>query len=73
MTSPAIDIEKLDPEERLRLIGELWESLRAHPETVPVTRVQRSELDRRLDAVDNDESESIPWDVVKSRLQGESG
>ncbi len=28
MSTPAIDIEKLAPEERLRLISELWESLR---------------------------------------------
>jgi len=37
MSIPAIDIEKLAPEERLRLIEELWESLRAHPEAVRLT------------------------------------
>lgn len=49
MGVPAIDIDKLAPDERLRLIEQLWESLREHPEAVPVTAAQPAELDRRLD------------------------
>jgi putative addiction module component (TIGR02574 family) len=73
MATPAIDIEKLAPEERLQLIDELWESLRARPEAVRLTQAQRDELDRRLDALDRGEGEATPWDEVKRRLQGELG
>jgi putative addiction module component (TIGR02574 family) len=65
MTSPAINIEKLSLEERLRLIEALWESLRARPESVPLTRVQRDELDRG-------EIERIPWEEVKQQLRDRS-
>ena len=41
MSISAIDIEKLAPEERLRLIEELWESLRTQPEAVPLTPSRR--------------------------------
>jgi putative addiction module component (TIGR02574 family) len=72
MGSSAIEIEKLSPEDRLRLIEELWESLRRQPETVPLTEAQRKELDRRLDELDRGEAETIPWDEVKQRLRGAS-
>ncbi len=73
MGMPAIDIEKLAPEERLRLIGDLWDSLRARPETVPLTRPQRDELDRRLDELDQGRVALVSWDEVKRRLNARSG
>ncbi|MBI3939567.1 MAG: addiction module protein [Acidobacteria bacterium] len=72
MSSPAIDIEKMSPEERLRLIEALWESLRSRPETLPLTEAQREELDRRLDEMDGGESKTIPWEEVKQRLRDRS-
>jgi putative addiction module component (TIGR02574 family) len=44
------EIDKLPVRERLRLIEELWESIDANPEAVPVTNAQRAELDRRIAA-----------------------
>jgi len=68
MGTPAIDIEKLAPEERLQLISELWESLRAVPESVPLTPAQRAELGRRLDELDRGDVGVVPWAEVKRRL-----
>jgi len=69
MTIPAIDIEKLAPEERLQLIEDLWESLRSQPETVRLTSAQQAELDRRLDELDRGEAQVISWDEVKRRIR----
>jgi len=69
MTTPAIDIEKLAPEERLRLIEELWESLREQPDDVRLTTAQRAELDRRLDELDRGDAELVSWDEVKRRIR----
>ncbi len=68
MSTLAVDIEKLTPEERLQLISELWESLCAVPEAVPITAAQRAELDRRLDELDRGDVGLVPWDEVKRRL-----
>jgi putative addiction module component (TIGR02574 family) len=68
MSMPAIDIDKLAPEERLELIEKLWDSLRANPEAVRLTRAQREELDRRLDELDSGEAEVVSWDEAKRRL-----
>lgn len=70
MSTPAIDITKLAPEERLRLIGDLWESLREQPEDVVLTIEQKAELDGRLDALDRGTGDVIPWDEAKRRLRG---
>lgn len=68
MSTPVIDIEKLDPEERLQLIDDLWESLRAHPESVSLTDAQRELLDERLDDLDRGEAQVASWDETKRRL-----
>ena len=73
MSTPAIDITKLTPEERLRLIDELWESLRVVPDAVPLTPEQRAELDRRLDELDRSDVTLVPWDEVKRQLRTRTG
>ena len=64
MSKPALNIDSLSFEERLRLIEELWESLRESPEAIPLTDAQREELDRRLDDLERSGPEGIPWEEV---------
>ena len=68
MSTPTLDIKKLTADERLRLIEDLWESLRRTPESVPLTPAQIAELDRRLDEMDEGETASTSWDELKSKL-----
>jgi putative addiction module component (TIGR02574 family) len=65
-----IDIASLSPEERLRLLDELWESLSRTPEAIPVTGAQRDQLDRRLDELDREGPIGIPWEEVARRIRG---
>ena len=67
-----IDIGSLSSEERLRLLEELWESLSATPEAIPLTNVQREELDRRLDELDREGPTGIPWEEVLHRIRSRS-
>lgn len=69
MSTRAIDIKKLDAEEKLRLIEELWESLSDDPSQVPLTAAQREELDRRLDEIEQGDDAGIPWDEVLTRIR----
>ena len=62
-----IDIAQLNPAERLDLLEQLWESLAATPDALPLTRAQRKELDRRLDTLDREGPSGIPWDEVMQR------
>ncbi|HLY62030.1 MAG TPA: addiction module protein [Terriglobia bacterium] len=67
---PTIDIAKLSVPERLDLLEELWDSLSAKPEAVPLTNAQREELDRRLDDLDREGPTGIPWEEVVRRIRG---
>lgn len=64
-----VAIGELSVEERLRLLEELWESLTATPEAIPLTSAQREELDRRLDELDRDGPVGIPWEEVLDRIR----
>jgi putative addiction module component (TIGR02574 family) len=72
MSKPALNIDELSPEERLRLIEELWDSLNDEPGTVPLTNAQREELDRRLDDLERSGPEGIPWDQVLQQIRSRS-
>ena len=65
--SSSIDISDLTSEERLELLGDIWDSLA--PEEVPVTEAQRSELDRRLDDLEQDGDLGIPWEEVLRQIR----
>jgi putative addiction module component (TIGR02574 family) len=70
--SQPLQIEQLSTEERLRLIEQLWESLRATPEAIPLTDAQGAELDRRLDELDRGDVAGIPWNEVLRRIKNRS-
>jgi putative addiction module component (TIGR02574 family) len=72
MGKSALNIGNLSPEERLRLIEELWDSLNETPGTVPLTNAQREELDRRLDDLDRSGPEGIPWEQVLEQIRSRS-
>jgi putative addiction module component (TIGR02574 family) len=65
----AIDIATLTAEQRLELLEQIWDSLSANPEAVPLTQPQRDELDRRLDHLDAEGPVGIPWEEVYRRLR----
>ena len=44
------DILQLSIAERVHLAEQIWDSIAAQPEMLPVTEAQRAELDRRLEA-----------------------
>jgi putative addiction module component (TIGR02574 family) len=60
------EIARLTSEERVTLIGELWDSL--EPGDVPITSAQRAELNRRLDSFEQDGSGGITWEQLEIQL-----
>ena len=47
-------LRELPLDERIKLVEDLWDSIVADQQTVPLTPDQRAELDRRLDAYEAD-------------------
>jgi putative addiction module component (TIGR02574 family) len=69
MGRPNIDISDLTTDERLALIEELWDSVAASPGELSLTDEQRTELDRRLDEMDRDDTLGGPWDAAINAIR----
>jgi putative addiction module component (TIGR02574 family) len=61
------ELVRLTPPERLTLISQLWDSL--EDDQLPLTAAQRTELDRRLETLDQDRREGITWVALKAELE----
>lgn len=64
----SLGIDRLSTEQRLALVEELWDSIAADSEAIPLTAAQRAELDRRLSEIDADPDAGTPWEAIRSQL-----
>ena len=65
---PIEELLKLTVAERVLLVEDLWDSIAADPEGLPLTDQQKREIDRRLAEHDEDPSSAVPWEQVRERL-----
>jgi putative addiction module component (TIGR02574 family) len=64
----SLGIDRLSVSERILLLEEIWDSISTNPENLPLTEVQKAELDRRLAACEADPEAGSNWEDVKSRI-----
>ena len=62
-------IEELSLEERLELVDDIWDSIAAEQETLPLTEEQRKQLDLRLDAYRLDKNPGAPGFEAIERIR----
>ena len=60
------EITRLTPEERLELIGRLWDSLES--EDVRLTPSQDAELGRRMATFEADAKTAVAWEEIEADL-----
>jgi putative addiction module component (TIGR02574 family) len=69
MATPSIaDLLHLSVAERIQLVEDLWNSIAAEADGLPLTEAQRQEIDRRLAEHARDPQSAIPWEEVRVRL-----
>lgn len=61
-------LKDLSPEEKLALVGELWEELSASPDLLAPRDDHRQLLRERLEKHREQPDEVIAWEEVKKRL-----
>jgi putative addiction module component (TIGR02574 family) len=70
----SLGIDKLDVDDPLALVEEIWASIVVDAKSFPLTPAQRAELDRRVADDDQFPDDAVPWsDVrtsVRARLRG---
>lgn len=70
---PFDDLLKLSVPERIQLVEDLWDSIAAESEALPLTEAQRSEVELRLAEHDRDPASALSWEEVRGRLRQRSG
>ncbi len=63
-----MNIQQLSTSEKILLIEDLWESVRAESDHSPLTEAQKLELDRRLTAFELDGDLGDTWENVRNRI-----
>ncbi len=69
MSTQILEILQLSVAERIQLAEDIWDSIAAFPEAVPLTNEQKQELDRRLQAYAQNPSEGISWGELKEKMR----
>jgi putative addiction module component (TIGR02574 family) len=69
MSTQLSDILQLTVAERIQLAEDIWDSVAAFPEAIPLTDAQKTELDRRLQSDAENPNEGIPWDELRDKLR----
>jgi len=62
------EIGKLDPADKLQLVGELWNQLAEQSDTLEVDETIVAELDRRMEEYSKDPSQVTSWEEAKMRI-----
>jgi putative addiction module component (TIGR02574 family) len=70
-TMKTLGIDQLSVAERILLVEEIWDSIAASPEEVPLSDAQKEELDRRLAAYQANPQAGSSWEEVKTRVWGQ--
>ena len=73
VTAKSLGIDKLDVNDRLALVEEIWASICADAEVFPLTQSQRAELDRRIADDDDFPDDVVPWDEVRASVRARLG
>ena len=68
-----LGIDRLDVDERLALVEEIWATICADAKAFPLTDAQRAELDRRVADDDAFPDDVVPWDEVKASVRSRLG
>jgi putative addiction module component (TIGR02574 family) len=65
-------IDRLTVDERLDLIGQIWDSISESEENPSTPEWHLREVERRVTSADANPEAAIPWEVVKARLADRS-
>jgi len=65
---PISDILELNVSERIQLVEDIWDSIAAVPDSIPLTAAQKEELDRRLELYHKNPDAGTPWEIIRERF-----
>jgi putative addiction module component (TIGR02574 family) len=73
VSAKTLGIDRLNVDERLALVEEIWASICTDSMTFPLTDAQRAELDLRVADDDAFPNDVLPWNEVKASVRSRLG
>jgi putative addiction module component (TIGR02574 family) len=70
-TMKELGIDRLSVDDRLALVEEIWDSIAAEADSLPLSDEQKRLLDRRLAELDANPGNVLTWDEIKRHVRGE--
>lgn len=68
MSTLVAEILEMSVAERLRIVEDIWDSIAADSKDLKISDELRLELDRRLEAYENDPESGVTWEELDNRL-----
>ena len=68
MSTPVAEILEMSVADRLRIVGDIWDSIAADSKGLEISDELRIELDRRLEAYKADPDAGVTWEELDERL-----
>lgn len=63
------EILRLSVDERIDVVQQIWDSVAADTDAVPLTPEQAEELDRRLEEHDRNPEDVVEWSEAEKRIR----
>lgn len=65
------EIRQMTVTERLKLLGDIWETLMEEQAPLPLSDAETAQIDRRVEAYRQHGDRGISWDELERRFDGE--
>lgn len=65
-TLESLGIDRMSVDERVALVGAIWDSIAPEAVNASLTEEQKAEVDRRLAAHQANPSAAIPWEQIEA-------
>ena len=69
VSAKALGVDRMNIDDRLALVEEIWASICADSASFPLTEAQRAELDRRVADDEAFPDDVIPWEDIKASMR----
>lgn len=66
------DIAQLSIAERIQIVEDIWDTIAAHPENLPISEELGKELDRRVESYRQNPNSGSSWEEVKQRVTAQT-
>jgi putative addiction module component (TIGR02574 family) len=63
------EIEELSPDDRLRLIEDVWETFEAEPGTLGLSEEHRDVVEERLNELERNPDATMSWDEMRQQVR----